>query len=57
MRSLREKRDQLSPWEVVTAGVVTIGFVVGLVVFAKVAYTAVALIVHGATYAVQVALY
>jgi len=57
MRSLSEKRDEPSPLEIVTAGLVTIGFVVGLVVFGKVAYTAVALLIHGAAYAVQVALY
>ena len=53
MRSLPKasrQEEPLSPREIVTAGLV-IGFVVLSVIFAKVAYTAVALFLHGTTYA------
>jgi hypothetical protein len=53
MRSLPEAREEsLSPREIATAGLSIIGFVVCSVVFAKVAYSVVALVLHGATYAV-----
>jgi hypothetical protein len=53
MRSLPEAREEsLSPREIATAGLSVIGFVVCSVVFAKVAYSVVALVLHGATYAV-----
>ncbi len=53
MRSLPEAREELlSPREIATAGFCVIGFVVCSVVFAKVAYSVVTLVVHGATYAV-----
>ena len=53
MRSLPEAREELlSPREIATAGLCVIGFVVCSVVFAKVAYSVVTLVVHGATYAV-----
>ena len=46
------QEEPLSPREIVTAGLAVIGFVVLSVIFAKVAYTAVALFLHGTTYAV-----
>jgi len=46
------QEEPLSPKEIVTAGLAAIGFVVLSVIFAKVAYTAVALFLHGTTYAV-----
>jgi len=53
MRSLpKAKEESLSPREIVTAGLAVIGFVVCSIIFAKVAYTVVALFLHGATYAV-----
>lgn len=54
MRSLPKASPQepLSPREIVTAGLAAIGFVVCSVIFAKVAYTVVALFLHGMTYAV-----
>lgn len=54
MRSLPEasREEPLSVTEVVTAGVAMIGFVVCSVVLAKVAYSVVALFLHGTTYAV-----
>ncbi len=53
MRSLpKAKEESLSPREIVAAGLAVIGFVVCSVVFAKLAYTVVALFLHGATYAV-----
>ena len=53
MRSLPEAVEEpLSPMEIVTAGLAIIGFVVCSVIFAKVAYAAVALFLHGTTYAV-----
>lgn len=53
MRSLPEAREEsLSPREIVTAGLAVIGFAVCSVIFAKVAYAAVALFLHGTTYAV-----
>jgi hypothetical protein len=53
MRSLPEaSQEPLSPMEIVTAGLAITGFVVCSVVFAKVAYVAVALFLHGTTYAV-----
>ena len=54
MRSLPEasRQEALSPREIIAAGLAIIGFVVCSVVFAKIAYTAVALLLHGATYAV-----
>jgi hypothetical protein len=53
MRSLPEaSQESLSPMEIVTAGLAVTGFVVCSVVFAKVAYVAVALFLHGTTYAV-----
>jgi hypothetical protein len=54
MKSVPE--ESLSPREIVTAGLSVIGFVVCSVVFAKVAYSVVALFLHGATYAVVSAL-
>lgn len=51
MRSL-PREEPLSPMEIVTAGLAVIGFVVCSVIFAKVAYAAVALFLHGTTYAV-----
>ena len=56
MRSLLQREELSSLWEIVTVGVVTISFVVCSVVFAKVAYTTVALLLRGATYAVQISL-
>ena len=56
MRSLPQREELSSLWEIVTAGVVTISFVVCSVVLAKVAYTTVALLLRGATYAVQISL-
>ena len=44
--------EPLSPMEIVTAGFAIIGFVVCSVILAKVAYAAVALFLHGTTYAV-----
>jgi hypothetical protein len=53
MRSLPEAREEsLSPREIATAGLSVIGFIVCSVFFAKVAYSVVALVLHGATYAV-----
>jgi hypothetical protein len=53
MRSLPEAREKsLSLREIVTAGLAGIGFVVCSVLLAKVAYSAVALFLHGVTYAV-----
>jgi hypothetical protein len=54
MRSLPEasREEPLSVTEIVTAGLAIIGFVVCSVVLAKVAYPVVALILHGAKYAV-----
>jgi hypothetical protein len=54
MRSLPEpsREEPLSLREIVTAGIAIIGFVVCSVVFAKVAYTVVALFLHSTTYAV-----
>lgn len=54
MRSLPEasREEPLSATEIVTAGLAVIGFVVCSVIFAKVAYAAVALFLHGTTYAV-----
>jgi hypothetical protein len=53
MRSLPEATEEsLSPREIATAGLSVIGFVVCSVVFGKVAYSVVALVLHGATYAV-----
>ena len=54
MRSLPEasREEPLSLGEIVTAGLAIIGFVVCSVVFAKLAYTVVALFLHGTTYAV-----
>jgi hypothetical protein len=58
MRSLPKGREEpLSLREIITAGGVVVGFVVCSVVFAKLAYAAVALLLHGATYAVQVSMY
>lgn len=57
MRSLSEREETSPPWEIVTAGVVSIGFIVCSVVFAKVAYTIVALFLHSATYALRITLY
>jgi hypothetical protein len=42
----------LSATEIVTTSLAVIGFVVCSVIFAKVAYAAVALFLHGTTYAV-----
>lgn len=53
MRSIPEaQKDSLSPGEIVTAGLVVIGFVVGSVAVAKVAYSVVTLFLHGVTIAV-----
>ena len=54
MGSLPEasREEPLSVMEIVTAGLAIIGFVVCSVVLAKVAYPVVALILHGAKYAV-----
>ena len=53
MRSLYETREEsLSPREIATAGLSVIGFIVCSVVFAKVAYSVVTLVLHGATYVV-----
>ena len=53
MRSLPKARQvSLSPREFVTAGLSIIAFVVCSVILAKVAYSAVALVLHGAMYAV-----
>ena len=53
MRSLPEAiEESLSPRGIVTAGLAVIGFVVCSVVLAKVAYSVVALFLHGVTYAV-----
>ena len=53
MRSLPEPRkDSLSPREIVTAGLSVIGFVVCSVVLAKMAYSVVAIFLHGVTFAV-----
>ena len=54
MRSLPEasRKEPLSVTEIVTAGLAIIGFIVCSVVLAKVAYPVVALILHGAKYAV-----
>ena len=53
MRSITEaQKDSLSPREIVTAGLVVIGFVVGSVAVAKVAYSVVTLFLHGVTIAV-----
>ena len=46
------QEEPLSPREIVTAGFAVIGLVVCSVIFAKVAYAAVALFLHGTTYAV-----
>jgi hypothetical protein len=53
MRSLPEasRAEPLSAMEVVRAGLIVTGFVVCSVIFAKVAYAAVALFLHGTTYA------
>ena len=53
MRSLPEalREEPLSATEIVTAGLAVIGFVVCSVIFAKVAYAAVALFLYGTTYA------
>jgi hypothetical protein len=53
MRSLPEvsKEEPLSATEIVGAGLIVISFVACLVIFAKVAHAAVALFLHGATYA------
>ena len=56
MRSLPEAREA-SPMEMVTAAIAVIGFVVCSVIFAKVAYAAVALFLHGAANVMQVSLY
>jgi hypothetical protein len=52
MRSLPEasREEPLSATEIVRAGLIVIGFVVCSVIFAKVAYAAVALFLHGTTY-------
>lgn len=54
MRSLPEasREEPLSATEIVTTSLAVIGFVVCSVIFAKVAYAAVALFLHGTTYAV-----
>ncbi len=54
MRSLPEasREEPLSLAEIVTASLVIIGSVVCSVVLAKVAYSVVALFLHGVTYAV-----
>jgi hypothetical protein len=54
VRSLPEasREEPLSATEIVTAGVAGMGFVVCSVIFAKVAFGAVALFLHGTTYAV-----
>jgi len=54
MRSLPEasRKEPLSATEIVTASLAIIGFVVCSVIFAKVAYAAVALFLHGTTYVV-----
>jgi hypothetical protein len=54
VRSLPEasREEPLSATEIVTASLAVIGFVVCSVIFAKVAYAAVALFLHGTTYAV-----
>ena len=54
MRSLPEasREEPSSVTEIVTAGLAIIGFIVCSVVLAKVAYPVVALILHGAKYAV-----
>jgi len=55
MRSLPKasrQEEPLSPKEIVTAGLAAFGFVVLSVIFAKVAYAAVALFLHGTTHAV-----
>ena len=52
MRSLPEAKEEWSPMEIVTGGLAVIGFVVCSVVLAKVAYSVVALFLHGVTYAV-----
>ena len=59
MRSLSEERQEVTPsWKVMaTASGFAIGFVVCSVVFAKVGYTVVSLILQGATHAVQVSWY
>ena len=56
MRSLPQLEELSSLWQIVTVGVVTISFVVCSVVLAKVAYTTVALLLRGATYAAQISL-
>jgi hypothetical protein len=54
VRSLPKASSQepLSPREIITAGLAVVGFVVCSVILAKATYTAVALVLHGATYAV-----
>ena len=53
MRSFPETREKsLSPREIAMAGLSVIGFIVCSVVFAKMAYSVVALVLHGATYVV-----
>ncbi|HMJ50043.1 MAG TPA: hypothetical protein VK440_05710 [Burkholderiales bacterium] len=56
VKSLPEERNEEWPAlkTIVTAGGFAIGFVICSVVFAKVGYTLVALILRGATHAVQV---
>ena len=57
MRSNPDARtDSLSPREIVTTGLVVIGFVVCTVAVAKVAYSVVTLFLHGVTIA-MVSLY
>ena len=59
MRSLTEERQEVTPsWKVMaTASGYAIGFIICSVVFAKVGYTVVSFILHGATHAVQVSWY
>jgi hypothetical protein len=52
MGSLSEASRPLSATEVVRAGLTVTCFLVCSVIFAKVAYAAVALFLHGTTYAV-----
>jgi hypothetical protein len=55
MRSLPQaSREPLSATEVIKAGITVTGFVVCSVIFAKVAYAAVALFLHGTTYAAAI---
>jgi hypothetical protein len=55
MRSLPQasrEEEPLSVTEIITAGLAIIGFFVCSVILAKVAYSVVALFLHGATYVV-----